>query len=1102
MASQTVTTTVNYDSAAITPLLDGESITINGGSLTFNADVRWNQQAAVFGPMTVSSTLGGTFAIDGTTIWEIAFSSSTGNVPTQNALGSNGVTGGTSGATGELTRVWASGSFTPATAGGAMPAAGFIKLRTKTGTFQAGETITLPGGATIVAASAGKRSWIHLVGRGGQLLNLPRIANVSIAGDWYSVGSTDGTDNQTLLMPVRDGFPAIQVETSPGSGVYEWWMDGGDSWNGWYINTDSFTSTNVSPTADFAPGPTNYPACDRYRETTAAGTHNVSKALAAADMDAGSYTLFAIVKKETRQWCVVQLSTNGGTDRYGALVDLDAGTIIANPSVGSPTGTSSSITSMGGGWYRVEVTLTHLNNTIMTSNIALSDSATPTYSTGLPTYTGNTAQGLYLGFSAVMQASFAFIPTDEARGKYFYSDPFAGTITFAKRGTNNAGYKPASGCAIRIPNIICGVTTPGDYSAQYILIRTRYQMGIGNCLFTAANVCMSWLINTGMTTFKLSDSTLLMSVTSFQSFNTEIRNCAFGNPWWATGNAFIAANSSNLYLYDCRIVRRVVGSGLIAVSTSSNVNFIRCRFERITAVAGKSNRTGVLSSIISIVVSGGEFTDCTVVHGGSTFNIQNFTIKNLTYCDVMTGTTPALGSTAIDIQGKDNVVDGFSLLSGVSNVHPRDNVVNVSAFFTNLTLKNMGSPSSLISGGSANEMGRILNVASAGKNLEVRRCYFTNIRTTPIGTQFLALDNKFYDVWGIGLAGASGSQQMSTQDGFARGCRWTNTRATGSTAITGTHWDDAYSSDTTGIITILGNEPTAQSAAQCNATFGAGSGFIGTGSAVLSKLTDVINWTTPWKIYGHNFLAGGCALAGADCQNLIFEYKIDTGSGYGGSWAFLANTVRRASGGTSGTNTVTVNTADRTALTRQPQIGDFVQSGTFKLPANTTVQNVSGDVITCSNNFTGNLSTNEFVTFSPVNVAVSAANGYSLQVRTYPTAAAATTLLTAFSIGIQTDATAQQTQHPLPGFLFTMTDLKAGSEVRAYVGTDPLTCTEIAGIESSGTSFTFDHNVGGQAGYIRIISLGYIDIYLPITYQSANQSIPIQQQIDRQYSNP
>lgn len=132
MANQTVTTAVNYDAASISGLLDGETLTINAGSVTINADVRWNQQAAVFGAVSISSTLGGSFLIDGTQVWEVPFSASTGNVPTQAALGSNGVTGGTSGASGELTRVWATGSLTPATAGGAMPSNGFIKLRSRT----------------------------------------------------------------------------------------------------------------------------------------------------------------------------------------------------------------------------------------------------------------------------------------------------------------------------------------------------------------------------------------------------------------------------------------------------------------------------------------------------------------------------------------------------------------------------------------------------------------------------------------------------------------------------------------------------------------------------------------------------------------------------------------------------------------------------------------------------------------------------------------------------------------------------------------------------------------------------------------------------------
>lgn len=243
MANQTVTTVVNYDDPSISGLLNGESITISGGSVTIDADVRWNQQAAVFGAVTLSSTLGGSFLIDGTQIWEVPFSASSGTVPTQLDLGSNGVTGGTSGATGELTRVWATGSLTPAAAGAAMPTTGYIKLRSKTGNFQSGETITLPGGATITASGAGKRSWIHVVGRGttssgGSRLTIPRLGRFEASGDWYELGTTDGTDNQTFQYPVADQCPAIWIETAPASGVYEIWLNSGDRWSNGAVATD------------------------------------------------------------------------------------------------------------------------------------------------------------------------------------------------------------------------------------------------------------------------------------------------------------------------------------------------------------------------------------------------------------------------------------------------------------------------------------------------------------------------------------------------------------------------------------------------------------------------------------------------------------------------------------------------------------------------------------------------------------------------------------------------------------------------------------------------------------------------------------------------
>lgn len=243
MANQTVTTTINYDDASISGLLNGETITITGGNLIINSDVRWNQQAAVFGNITFTATNKGSLLVDARDVWEIPFDASTGNVPTQNALGSNGVTGGTSGATGELLRVWAAGSLTPATAGGAMPTSGYIKLRTKTGTFQDNEIITLPGGATVTVNSTtgGKRSWIHAVGLQTGVLTAGRFASVNFLGDWYELGVTDGTDDQTFQFPVADFCPAIQIETSAGSGVYEWWMSAADRWG----TATQFVSTDI-----------------------------------------------------------------------------------------------------------------------------------------------------------------------------------------------------------------------------------------------------------------------------------------------------------------------------------------------------------------------------------------------------------------------------------------------------------------------------------------------------------------------------------------------------------------------------------------------------------------------------------------------------------------------------------------------------------------------------------------------------------------------------------------------------------------------------------------------------------------------------------------
>ena len=79
MAAITVSTSSNYDSAANLGLLNGENITINTDAiLTINSDVRWGQNAAVAGDITITQ---GELKIDGTTVWWVPFDGGTGTIP-------------------------------------------------------------------------------------------------------------------------------------------------------------------------------------------------------------------------------------------------------------------------------------------------------------------------------------------------------------------------------------------------------------------------------------------------------------------------------------------------------------------------------------------------------------------------------------------------------------------------------------------------------------------------------------------------------------------------------------------------------------------------------------------------------------------------------------------------------------------------------------------------------------------------------------------------------------------------------------------------------------------------------------------------------------
>lgn len=135
--------------------------------------------------------------------------------------------------------------------------------------------------------------------------------------------------------------------------------------------------------------------------------------------------------------------------------------------------------------------------------------------------------------------------------------------------------------------------------------------------------------------------------------------------------------------------------------------------------------------------------------------------------------------------------------------------------------------------------------------------------------------------------------------------------------------------------------------------------------------------------------------------------------------------------------------------------------------------------------------------------AINPATGIKLKIRATCSIAATTNTITFYRIDTVSTSVAQANQYPLPGVQLTLTGLIAGSEIRAYQGTNPSTAVEIGGSESSGTSFVLDYasSVAGTTGYIVVFALGYQAITIPITYPAADSSIPVQQVIDRVYAN-
>ena len=148
--------------------------------------------------------------------------------------------------------------------------------------------------------------------------------------------------------------------------------------------------------------------------------------------------------------------------------------------------------------------------------------------------------------------------------------------------------------------------------------------------------------------------------------------------------------------------------------------------------------------------------------------------------------------------------------------------------------------------------------------------------------------------------------------------------------------------------------------------------------------------------------------------------------------------------------------------------GTSIDAGSYNIVIDATaasVFSVSGNTITIkSSRYIGDISTTGTITLS---------NGATV-------------------IGTRTDSTGTNTITTLE-----LTGLKTNTEVRVFAAG---TITEVAGVENSGTSVSFD--ISESSVDITIHSLGYLNQIIEGVTTTTNVSLPISQVLDRQYNNP
>ena len=638
-----------------------------------------------------------------------------------------------------------------------------------------------------------------------------------------------------------------------------------------------------------------------------------------------------------------------------------------------------------------------------------------------------------------------YVPTD-VRGKYFGMTNATGVISIAKRAVNACGFKPPSGCIVRVPNVIMSSSTSANWDANTInsTLSSRYNFNTTSAgIVDIDRIACNWYM-TISSAFRITvkNSALLQSVLITNIADTVIMdNCAIG----LNGNLdFTTLSITNCFtsislnkVRGVRYLAAAAGTAVLNVADSTNYTEVDCQLEAFGASNSISrSASGISSRSLSRLLGINVITRPISING--TINVvtcSNLTITDHQYADQINGTTTAAnGISAVSCgSGCFNVkVIGHSNFAGLANVHPYASILSSSTGSNSIELRGIGSPSNLYDCGTVNPCNYLV-AASVTFDLTMRRLYSKNARTSPFSINNTVQNIICDNVWGDYAVG----QGITGLNTTCRGGKWANS-STGQAAVYGTHWADTWVSSTSGRVIIAANEPSTKTTGQCEITSGTPL-FTSAGQIAMPTVGDQVTWTMPYFALGHTKLCDFTStkaileLVSVNYINFKYEYQLDIGNGFSGTWKRLACTGNRLSGGSAGLSTLTINTKNAADM---PQIGDYAQcSVEGRVLVGTTVTNVVGSVVTFSNPFVSSVGGTDVFTFWKEignEPSINPATGFKLKVRVTTMTANATNSLSYLRLLTLTDPTSSALTYPIPTTQFTINGFAAGSDIVIY----------------------------------------------------------------------